>query len=119
MNDSSPILINELSPFVRGAFVLVVLHSPREKCWGALDEITAAGVSLRGVELSAFDDLIQAVKNDEPFVGFAAQFFPMWRVERVTFDEDTSFAPSLVEQFERRTGRKIEEVVNREIVNRK
>jgi len=33
----------------KGLPVLVVLHTPREKCWGMLDEITAAGVSLRGL----------------------------------------------------------------------
>jgi hypothetical protein len=29
-----------------GAAVVVVLHAPREKCWGILDEISPAGVFL-------------------------------------------------------------------------
>jgi hypothetical protein len=94
-----------------GAAVLVVLHSPREKCWGVLDEITAAGISLRGLDLNAFDDWTQAVAHDELFVGFTDLFFPMWRVERLTRDESSGGVPSLAEQFERRTGRKVEEVL--------
>ncbi len=43
--------------------ILLVLQSPREKCWGILDEITAAGVFLRGLDLNAFDDWIRAVDS--------------------------------------------------------
>lgn len=95
--------------FARGAAVLVVLHSPREKCWGVLDEINASGVYLRGLDLNAFDDWTRAVANDEPFVGLSDVFFPMWRVERLTRDERAGDIPSLVEQFETRTRRSIEE----------
>jgi hypothetical protein len=93
----------------RGETVLVVLHSPREKCWGVLYEISAAGIFMRGLDLNAFDDWTQAVAHDEPFVGLTDLFFPMWRVERLTRDEPSHGVPSLAEQFERRTGRKVEE----------
>ncbi len=92
-----------------GAAVVIVLHSPREKCWGALDEISAAGVFLRGLDLNAFDDWTRAVAHDEPFIGLADIFFPMWRVERITRDERTGDIPSLAEQFEQRTGRSTQE----------
>jgi hypothetical protein len=93
----------------QGAAVLVVLHSPREKCWGVLEEISAAGIFLRGLDLSSFDDWTRAVAHDEPFVGLNDIFFPMWRVERLTRDEPSEGIPSLAEQFEHRTGRKVEE----------
>jgi hypothetical protein len=93
----------------RGAAVLLVLHSPREKCWGVLDEINAAGILMRGLDLNAFDDWTQSVAHGEPFVGLTDLFFPMWRVERLTRDESSEGVPSLAEQFERRTGRKVEE----------
>ena len=67
-----------------GAIVILVLHSPREKCWGVLDEISAAGVFLRGLDLNAFDDWVQAIAHDEPFIGLSDLFFPMWRVERIS-----------------------------------
>jgi hypothetical protein len=92
-----------------GEAVVVVLHSPREKCWGVLDRISAAGVFLRGLDLNAFDDWVQAVAHDEPFMGPSDMFFPMWRVERVTRDEAAGGVPSLREQLEQRTGRKLQE----------
>lgn len=94
-----------------GAAVLVVLHSPREKCWGVLDEINAAGVFLRGLDLNAFDDWTRAVAGGEPSVGLSDLFYPMWRVERLSRDERAGEIPSLVEQFEARTGRSLQEFV--------
>src|SRR5919112_2175163 len=90
-----------------GVAVIVVLHSPREKCWGVLDEISAAGVFLRGLDLNAFDDWVQAVAHDEPFIGPTDLFFPLWRVERLARDEAAGGVPSLAEQFEQRTGRQL------------
>jgi hypothetical protein len=94
-----------------GAAVVIVLHSPREKCWGVLDEINAAGVFLRGLDLNAFDDFLSALAHDEPFIGLTDLFFPMWRVERLTRDEPAGGIPSLAEQFEKRTGRSLSEVL--------
>jgi hypothetical protein len=95
----------------RGAAVVVVLHSPREKCWGILDEISTAGVFLRGLDLNAFDDWLRALVHDEAFVGFGDRFFPMWRVERISMDESSGGVPSLCEQVEHRTGRTVEELL--------
>ena len=92
-----------------GGTVVVVLHSPREKCWGVLDHLDAAGVYLRGLDLNAFDDWVRAVAHDEPFIGLADLFFPMWRVERISRDESAAGVPSLAEQFEQRTGRSLQE----------
>lgn len=93
-----------------GAAVIVVLHSPREKVFGVLDEIGAGGVHLRGIELGAFEDWMRAIMSDEPFIGFVSSFFPMWRVERVTLDEPAAGVPSLAEQFAARTKRSIFEM---------
>lgn len=92
-----------------GAAIIIVLHSPREKCWGVLQEINAAGVFLRGIDLNAFDDWVRAVMHDEPFIGLSDLFFPMWRVERVARDESAGGVSSLAEQFEQRTGRSLKE----------
>ena len=91
--------------FANGTPVILVLHSPREKCWGLLDEINAAGICLRSVDLNAFDDWVRAIVHDEPFFGFADVFFPLWRVERLSRDETAGGIPSLAEQFTQRTGR--------------
>jgi hypothetical protein len=92
-----------------GAPVVIVLHSPREKCWGVLDRISAAGVFLRGLDLNAFDDWVQSVAHDEPFMGLSDLFFPLWRVERLARDEAAGGVASLMEQFEQRTNRKLQE----------
>lgn len=98
-----------------GAAVVLVLHTPREKCWGVLDEISAAGVFLRGLDLNAFDDWVRAVAHDEPFMGLTDLFFPMWRVERLTRDEASGEIPSLSEQAEKRTRKSLAELMDREI----
>lgn len=95
----------------KGSAVLLVLHSPREKCWGMLDEITGAGVFLRGLDLKAFDDWISAVVHGEPFIGLGSMFFPMWRVERIAKDETAGEVPSLCQQAEQRTGRSFDELM--------
>ena len=105
MNDSE----NTAKGIKAGVTIVIVLHSPREKCWGVLDEISAAGVFLRGLDLNAFDDWAQSVAHDEPFMGPTDLFFPLWRVERVARDETAGGVPSLIEQFEQRTGRKLQE----------
>lgn len=96
-----------------GAAVILVLHSPREKCWGVLDRISAAGVFLRGLDLNAFDDWLRALTHDEPFMGLSDLFFPMWRVERLSKDEGAAGVPSLAEQVEQRTGLSLGEIFSR------
>ena len=87
--------------------VILVLHSPREKVWGVLEEITNAGVFVRGIDLNAFEDYAGAILRGEDFIGFSDQFFPLWRLERIIRDENSGNIPSLQEQFEQRTGKKI------------
>lgn len=97
----------------RGAAIVLVLHTPREKCWGILDEINPAGVFLRGLDLNAFDDWVTAIVHQEPFVGFGDLFFPMWRVERISRDEASGGVPALREQVERRTGHTVEDLLGK------
>jgi hypothetical protein len=95
-----------------GTPILIVLHTPREKYWGILDEINAAGVFLRGLDLNAFDEWIRSVIHNEPFIGLGSMFFPMWRVERVAKDESVGGVISLCEQAEQRTGLSFDELIN-------
>lgn len=95
-----------------GTPVLVVLHTPREKCWGLLDEINTAGVFLRGLDLNAFDEWIRSVIHREAFIGMGSMFFPMWRVERIAKDESAGGVKSLREQAEQRTGLSLDELMN-------
>jgi hypothetical protein len=101
----------------KGTPVLLVLHTPREKCWGMLDEITSAGVFLRGIDVKAFDDWLSSVVHDEPFIGVGSLFFPMWRVERISEDEPSNEVPSLRQQAEQRTGRSFDELMSNDTVH--
>lgn len=73
-------------------------------------EISSAGVFLRGLDLNSFDEWLRATVHGEEFVGVGDLFFPMWRVERISRDESGGGIPSLREQVETRTGRKLEDV---------
>ena len=95
----------------RGDPIVLILHSPKEKYWGMLDEISTAGVFLRGLDLNALDDWIAAVLHKEPFIGLTSLFFPMWRIERVSRDEAAGGIASLYEQVERRTGLTVDELL--------
>ncbi len=92
-----------------GETIILLLQNPREKILGILHEIGAAGVFVRGIDLNYFDDWIRAIKDGEPHLPMQDQFFPMWRVERLSRDESYHGMPSLDRQFEDRTGYKIAE----------
>lgn len=87
-----------------GESVIIILHSPREKVFGVLGEINASGVFVRGVDLNYFDEWVSAIKANEPHLPMQDQFFPMWRVERISKDESSENLPSMREKFEQMTG---------------
>lgn len=91
--------------------IVLVLHTPKEKYWGVLDEISGTGVFLRGLDLNAFDAWLGAVLHKEPFIGLCDLFFPMWRIERVSRDEAAGGIAALHEQVELRTGRTVSELL--------
>ncbi|PYX68679.1 MAG: hypothetical protein DMG72_22615 [Acidobacteria bacterium] len=92
-----------MGPFHAGAMVVVTLGTPREKFWGAILDLTAEGLSLRGIELASFEDLVAMVKDGEPFSP-GVVFFPMHRVERMELDLPDGSIPSLSQRFTSKTG---------------
>jgi hypothetical protein len=88
--------------------VVVSLHSPKEKLWGELLDISNAGVTLRGIDLGAFDDFVRQVLHPEgDRMGLPTLFFPMVRIERIALDEARGSIPSLAEMFEKKVGRSL------------
>jgi hypothetical protein len=82
------------------------LHSPKEKLWGELVDISNAGVTLRGIDLSSFDDFVsQVLHPDGDRMGLPTLFFPMLRIERIALDEARGSIPSLAEVFAKKVGR--------------
>ena len=93
----------------KGECVILILHSPREKLFGILNEINASGIFVRAIDLEYFDDWCASISAGEPYLPMSDYFIPMWRVERLTRDEGSGTVQSLSEQFEKRTGRAIGE----------
>lgn len=90
-------------PFHPGAIVIVTLHSPREKFWGAILSLSSQGLSMRGVDLISFDDLVSTIKSGDSFTS-GVVFFPMHRVERMELDLPESNILSLSQRFAQQTG---------------
>ena len=90
------------------SIVVLSLHSPKERLWGELQEISGAGVTLRGIVLNSFDDFVCQVLHPEgDRIGLPTLFFPMVRVERIALDEPRGSVPSLAETFEKKVGRSL------------
>ena len=104
--------VARIDPFRPGIMVLVTLGNPREKFWGAILSLTAEGLSLCGVELASFDDLVSLVKDGEPFSP-GVVFLPMHRLERMELDLPDGSIPSLSQRFTTKTGLNPAEVLIR------
>jgi hypothetical protein len=96
-------LLGAGDPFRPGALVLLTLGNPREKFWGAILALTTQGLSLAGVELGSFEELVSVIKAGDP-PSFGVVFFPMHRIERVELDYSESTVPSLAQRFTAQTG---------------
>jgi hypothetical protein len=90
------------------SIVVVSLHSPKERVWGELVDISSAGVTVRGIDLGSFDDFVrQVVHPDGDRIGLPTLFFPMLRIERIALDEARGSIPSMAEMFEKKVGRSL------------
>ncbi len=93
---------------------IVVLHlvNPPEKYWGVLLGMGVAGINVRGINLSSFDDWMNSILYEEEVaLGLATIFFPLHRLERMFLDERIGQVESLAEIFERRVGRPVDELI--------
>ncbi len=90
-------------PFLSRAMVVVTLGNPRDKFWGMILSLAPEGLSMTGIELASFEDLVVMVKDGESFTP-AAVFFPMHRIERIELDLPDGSLPSLSQRFQAKTG---------------
>jgi hypothetical protein len=92
-----------------GSIVVAHLSNPTEKFWGILQELATAGIYLRGISLSSFDDwMAQAVRGKDQTLGLCGMFFPLFRVERMFLDEPVGEVESYQQRFARRVGLPVE-----------
>jgi hypothetical protein len=78
--------------------VIVTLGSPREKFWGATLALRPEGLSLCGIELASFEDLVSVINSP------SVVFFPMHRIERMELDLPDGNLPSLIQRFSSKAG---------------
>ncbi len=88
--------------FEEGALVIINLVNPKEKFWGVLGSLSAAGVTLKGINLDSFDDWVRQVARDEDDMSFdlVTMFVPLFRVERIFLDEAVGSIRSYAQHFE-------------------
>lgn len=96
------------APFTPLTPVVAFLREPREKVFGLLLAIDAAGVSLRCLDLNVVEDFLrQEKRGDERLIGPMTAFYPMHRVERIERDESVGPLAGYAERFVRETGREL------------
>ncbi len=89
-----------------GDLVVVSCAGPREKFWGVLFTLSAAGVTLRGLPVDAFEDFLrQCSTGGAQLLGAVTLFLPTHRIERVELDESAGVAEGLAARFRRVVGR--------------
>jgi hypothetical protein len=93
-----------VGPFLSGAMVIVTLGNPRDKFWGMILALASEGLSISGVELASFEDLVVMIKDGDS-VTPAVVFFPMHRIERIELDLPDGSLPSLSQRFSAKTRR--------------
>ena len=96
-----------------GSIVVVSLHSPKEKIWGQLLDLTAACLTVQGLDLNSFEDWLNQIGSEDQ-ANLMTVFYPLYRIERIALDEIEGDIPSLEERFRQRTGRRLKEFLSDE-----
>ena len=100
-------MIEGLEP---NSLVILNLVSPKEKFFGVLRSLSAAGVTMRAMNLDSFDDWIhQVARGEESEIEMVTMFVPLFRVERIFLDEPAGAIRSYSQRFQDVTGRSIED----------
>jgi hypothetical protein len=95
--------------FEVNSLVLLNLVNPKEKFFGVLRALSAAGVTMRAMNLDSFDDWIhQVARGEEAEIEMITMFVPLFRVERIFLDEPAGAIPSYAQRFQDVTGRTVE-----------
>ena len=95
--------------FEKSSIVIINLVNPKEKFFGVLNALSAAGVTARAINLDSFEDWIrQIAHDDDPDLDLVTTFVPMFRVERISLDEPIGTIKSYSQRFEEVVGKTIE-----------
>ena len=87
------------------------LHHHHE--WGVILDLSDQGLSMRGVDVAAFEDLVAMIKAGDEFTS-GVVFFPMHRIERIELDLPEGSIHSLAERFRAKTSRDASTILSTE-----
>jgi len=92
--------------FAPRSLVIVNLVNPKEKFWGAVQSLSAVGLTLRGINLDSFADWVRQVarQDDDQTIDLVTMFVPLFRVERIFLDEPVGAVKSYAQHFEEIVG---------------
>jgi hypothetical protein len=91
--------------FLPASLIIVNLVNPKEKFFGVLLGLSAAGVTMRGINLDSFEDWVhQIARNEDPDLDLITMFVPLFRVERIFLDEPSGAIKSYSQRFEEVAG---------------
>src|SRR3989442_7655410 len=91
--------------FLPTSLIIVNLVNPKEKFFGVLLALSAAGVTMRGINLDSFEDWVhQIARNEDPDLDLITMFVPLFRVERIFLDEPSGAIKSYGQRFEQVAG---------------
>ncbi len=85
----------------QNAIVIANLVNPKEKFWGVLVSLSAAGLTLRGINLDSFEDWVRqlVLSREETSIDLVTMFFPLFRLERLFLDEPVGAIRSYSDHF--------------------
>lgn len=91
--------------FEASALVILNLVNPREKFFGSIVSLSPAGVTIRAINLDAFEDWVRQVAHaEESTLALVTMFVPLFRVERIFLDEPAGEIKSYSQRFEEIVG---------------
>jgi hypothetical protein len=92
------------------SIVIVNLHSPKERFFGRLLEITTPGVTVRGIDINAFEDWMDHITHrEESGLQPTTVFFPLYRIEKILMDEGIGAIPSFSDTFLTKVGTAVQD----------
>lgn len=96
--------------FEKSSIVILNLVNPKEKFFGVLTALSAAGATVRAISLDSFEDWIREIAHDDDRdLDMVTMFVPLFRVERIFLDEPVGTIKSYSQRFEDVTGKTLEE----------
>jgi hypothetical protein len=92
------------------SIVIVNLQNPKERFFGRLLDVSTPGVTVRGIDLNAFEDWMNHITyREESGVKPTTIFFPLHRIEKIILDEGIGAIPSLADTFLTKVGSAVKE----------